>query len=100
MRSPASRRRKAHGTKRFSVLPPGAHRGLRLHPRWHGSVRQSQAHLPGLAAGLEQQAWVVTLRAGDALYLPPLWLHYAESLSENVRAQTPPCLNTPCTIPY
>lgn len=74
----------AYGSKRFTLLPPSVHRRLRLHPRWHGSRRQAQVHLPELAPSLtEDTVWVATLQAGDVLYLPPLWFHHVLSLSPN-----------------
>jgi hypothetical protein len=74
----------AHGQKRFTLLPPSAHLSVRLHPRWHGSRRQAQLHLPHIAASINETAFVITLGAGDALYVPPMWFHHVESLETNV----------------
>ena len=95
----------ASGSKRFVLLPPAAHRELRLHPRWHGSRRQSRADLPALLGpgggesgeggsdgdgmsdaqlARRHPPWVATLEAGDVLYLPPLWFHHVTSLAPNV----------------
>ena len=74
----------ASGRKRFVLLPPKAHRRLRLHPRWHGSRRQAQPDLSSetlqrLVA--EHGGMDLILRPGEALLLPALWLHEVTSLS-------------------
>ncbi len=74
----------ASGRKRFTLLPPSAHDKLQLHPRWHGSQRQAQVHLPRVLSELNEEVVVVTLQSGDALYIPPLWFHFVETLSSSV----------------
>jgi len=71
----------AVGEKRFVMLPPTAHRQLRLHPRWHGSSRQAQVDLRQAAPLLNGTAWVVTLKPGQMLYVPSHWFHYVEAFS-------------------
>ena len=75
----------ASGRKRFSLLPPGSHRTVQLHPRWHGSQRQGQIHLPSLTP-TPPEVIVAELGPGDMLYVPPLWFHYVESLVAGVAA--------------
>ncbi len=74
----------ASGRKRFTLLPPSAHDKLQLHPRWHGSQRQAQVHLPHVLSEVNEEVVVVTLQSGDALYIPPLWFHFVETLSSSV----------------
>ena len=71
-----------HGTKRFLLGPPGAIAAAQLFPHFHPSSRQSQLDDTHIAAipGLTE----VILRAGDVLYIPPLWLHDVTSLSTSV----------------
>ena len=71
----------ASGVKRFTLLHPSQHHHLRLHPRWHGSQRQAQNCQPNPTPMLQ-----VELHEGDALYIPPLWFHFVESLSAGVAA--------------
>lgn len=74
------------GRKRFVLLPPSAHRHLRLYPRWHGSQRQSRLHLPewlARAPASTSGAFEVALGPGDLLFLPALWLHHVESLTHS-----------------
>ena len=73
----------ADGRKTFRLLPPSAHRALRLHPSWHGShlaarVQPSDANFAALG-GHE-----VTLDAGDVLFLPSGWFHRVRSVSHSV----------------
>ena len=75
----------ASGSKRFTLLPPSTHHLLRLHPRWHGSQRQSQgSEDTSWPAAISTETFVlqVELNEGDALYIPPLWFHLVE---RNVR---------------
>jgi len=107
----------ADGKKTFILVPPEAHRTMKLHPAWHGSRRQSQIHLPDLvltpttslpalgpvhrvAARLHSwlmgDSWTdlatqVTLQKGDLLYVPPMWFHYvcSDTASVGVNFWTP-----------
>ena len=127
------------GSKRFTLLPPAAHRRLKLYPYWHGSNRQTQrdspahtlaaqqdaeadaasataqrlreaaqkaaaaaaaAGAPGGAAAAaaalraaeaaqdvadyEHHATVVTVHAGELLFVPAMYFHAVESLERTV----------------
>lgn len=85
----------AYGNKTFFLLPPRAHRTLRLHPAWHGSRRQSQLHMPDLATsgwGRGSLSWrwgsiallVAELRQGQMLYVPPVWFHHVRSDTRSI----------------
>ena len=79
----------ASGSKRFTLLPPSTHHLLRLHPRWHGSQRQSQgSEDTSWPAAISTETFVlqVELNEGDALYIPPLWFHLVESIQGGVAA--------------
>ena len=73
-----------YGEKVFTLLPPSAHREMQVHPRWHQSTRQAQMRLNGKHRVEGDGAMQVHLRAGDLLFVPALWFHEVESLSENV----------------
>ena len=57
-----------------------------LYPWLHPSYHQSQVHDPTnltlFPSYQEVQNVTVTLRAGDALYIPPYWMHRIETLDE------------------
>ena len=79
----------ASGSKKFSLLSPTYHSLLQLYPRSHGSQRQGQVHFPDVVMNnveLQQEIYVVELQPGDAIYVPPLWLHYVESIQGGVAA--------------
>lgn len=80
------------GSKTFLVASPEAARSLALHPSLHPSWRQSQrlelTSMPALRAATEGdpsvRLWEVTLRAGDALFLPAFFLHSVETGADSV----------------
>lgn len=80
------------GSKTFLVASPEAARSLALHPSLHPSWRQSQrlelTSMPALRAATEGdpsvRIWEVTLRAGDALFLPAFFLHSVETGADSV----------------
>ena len=87
-----------HGAKRFQLLPPSAAAKAHLYPSLHPGYRQSLLDIsaPVLAGynnssssgraaratlELAASALTVTLWPGDALILPPYWLHSVEALT-------------------
>ena len=79
------------GSKTFLVASPEAAQSLALHPSPHPSWRQAQLELtslPALRAATQGDArvrlWQVTLRAGDALYLPAYNFHCVETGPDSV----------------
>jgi hypothetical protein len=81
------------GTKRFTLFPPYEQDKLytfpRLHPLWHKS--QVDFHAPDIGAFpryAEAEVYEAVLEPGDLLYVPPLWWHNVESLTESVSLST------------
>lgn len=72
------------GRKRWLLAPPSAWPWLRAFPFLHPCHAQCQARLDQLGAADLAAAGVrsVELERGDVLYLPPLWFHETEALSE------------------
>jgi hypothetical protein len=70
------------GTKTFLLLPPENHKNIYMFPRVHPHHRRSQANLTAIDLEVFPKfaevtgALEVTLKAGDMLYLPPLWFHH------------------------
>ena len=52
-----------------------------LHPSYHQSQVHDPRNLSAFPSYREVQNVTVTLRAGDALYIPPYWLHRVETLA-------------------
>ena len=82
-----------HGAKRVQLLPPSAATRAHLYPSLHPGYRQALLDIsrPALARSgegkraaaarvLAEQAQTVVLRPGDALTIPPYWLHSIEAL--------------------
>ena len=75
-----------HGRKRLLVAPPAASALLHPFPFLHPSHAQCQASPAALgpAALAAAGALEIELRPGELLYLPPLWFHEVEALSDAV----------------
>ena len=87
-----------HGYKKFVLFPPSAAKDLSIHPQCHPSARQSQApvlpeyeraHTVGMdnfpTLGAARKAAIeVVLGPGDALYLPPYWIHHVVALNTTI----------------
>ena len=75
----------AHGEKRFFIYPPSAWEGLRLYPKFHQQHRNARAGpldaASARALALELNGVEVRVKAGDLLYIPPLWFHCVETMS-------------------
>ena len=80
-----------HGRKRLLVAPPAASALLHPFPFLHPSHAQCQASPAALgpAALAAAGAFEIELRPGELLYLPPLWFHEVESLSDANPNPTP-----------
>lgn len=82
------------GTKRFILYPPGAWNRAYVYPFLHPHSAQSQLpdpldpdpeKYPNAQSLLSYPGrLVVTLKAGDLLYLPPLWFHETEAADESI----------------
>ena len=77
------------GSKRFVLYPPSHEHTL--FPKLHPSYRQVQRvpEVDGDAAGdsaaLDAMGRIViTLRAGEALYLPPFWFHHVTAVDTSI----------------
>jgi mannose-6-phosphate isomerase-like protein (cupin superfamily) len=76
------------GAKTITLVPPSEWPFVYLYPWLHPSYHQSQVHHPqNLSSTAEKfpsyrevQNVSVTLRKGDALYIPPYWMHRVETL--------------------
>ena len=77
------------GEKRFRLLPPQHLSEVYLHPALHPRYRGSQlSNLSDVDRRkyplFKGQPLVVTVKPGEVLYLPPMWLHQVESLVESL----------------
>lgn len=76
------------GAKTVTLVPPSEWPFVYLYPWLHPSYHQSQVHHPENLSSTadkfpsyrEVQNVSVTLRKGDALYIPPYWMHRVETL--------------------
>ena len=72
-----------HGVKRVTLFPPSASPALQLPPQPHSSSSPLlDLYSPSSAA----ECWrkygrQVLLRAGDVLFIPPLWFHHVETIA-------------------
>eukprot|EP00940_MAST-03C_sp_MAST-3C-sp2_P001074 g1074.t1 len=77
-----------YGRKRFVLFPPSAWRELRLFPKYHQMHRNVRVDIDAdtpfsvPTARPHHHRQEVILSPGDVLYLPPLWFHEVEALSE------------------
>eukprot|EP00035_Acanthoeca_spectabilis_P005440 m.113617 g.113617 ORF g.113617 m.113617 type:complete len:615 (-) comp13028_c0_seq1:17-1861(-) len=65
------------GSKRVTLVPPDKHLKMKLFPSLHPGYRQSQRRDRPKAGVAGAEA--ATLRAGDALYIPPMWFHRTDT---------------------
>ena len=86
------------GSKNFLLFPPSLHRHLHIYPALHPMHQQSQIRINKTSATQNEyyanfKTWSasgpsvplhVRLRAGEALYIPPMWYHRVESTSPSV----------------
>ena len=89
-----------HGVKDVLLLPPAALPDVYICPSLHPGYRQSQVkgvsaggdldNYPGFPMHLAQR---VRLHPGEALHIPPFWLHHVisvtDTLSVNVWSEDP-----------
>ena len=83
-----------NGAKTITLVPPSEWPFVYLYPWLHPSYHQSQVHQPQNVSHIqgvfpayqEVQNVSITLRKGDALYIPPYWMHRVETLGN----QPPP----------
>ena len=89
-----------HGVKDVVLLPPSALPDVYINPSLHPGYRQSQVHsisaggnvadYPRFPAHLARR---VRLNPGEALHIPPFWLHHVisvtDTLSVNVWSEEP-----------
>lgn len=68
------------GLKRFELWAPSEHESMFLHSSLHRASRQSRV----TAVSTPPYA-TVTLRPGDALYIPPHWFHRVTTIGSGVR---------------
>lgn len=91
------------GVKEVRLLPPSALQDVYIYPSLHPGYRQSQVpnvsgggdavRFPGFPA--EQMATVI-LRPGEALYIPPFWLHQVTSLESTTPVNITTSVNVWC----
>ncbi len=80
------------GAKTVTLVPPSEWPFVYLYPWLHPSYHQSQVHHPQKLSSMpdkfpsyhEVRNVSVTLRKGDALYIPPYWMHRVETLGGSV----------------
>eukprot|EP00466_Bigelowiella_natans_P006195 jgi/Bigna1/44465/e_gw1.96.36.1 len=80
-----------YGTKCFHLYPPSKATELHVYPDAHPRARKSQVDfddpdlkLLPLFETLGDPYMKVTLKPGDALYIPPFWFHHVEALTPSV----------------
>jgi hypothetical protein len=82
-----------YGTKRFYLFPPAEWHRLYLYPKTHPRHRQAQVNIndpdfdtfPQLRYA---KGWEVVLDPGTVMYLPPLWFHQVEALTDTISVNT------------
>lgn len=84
------------GRKNWVILPPDQASAVHLYPELHPRARKSQVDFERLQSGdasvraafprLEDLrcGYQVELQAGEALYVPPFWLHHVSALDPSV----------------
>ena len=70
-----------HGKKRFTLFPPDAWSELQLYPKYHQYHRNVRADIESNAPKRPGRV-DVELIPGDVLYLPPLWFHQVQALTD------------------
>lgn len=82
------------GSKKFLLFPPTAWRQLYLYPKFHVRHRNAMLEYPPNEETLEEEfpafkyfpvePLEVEVNPGDVLYIPPLWFHQVEALSNSI----------------
>jgi len=80
-----------YGTKCFHLYPPSKAAELHVYPDAHPRARKSQVDFDApdlklfpLFKTLGDPYMKVTLKPGDALYIPPFWFHHVEALTPSI----------------
>jgi len=68
------------GRKRFTLFPPDAWSELQLYPKYHQYHRNVRADIESNTSKRPGRV-DVELNPGDVLYLPPLWFHQVQALT-------------------
>ena len=75
----------ASGSKRFTFFSPTQSTSLCLYPDAHPRARKSQINFDKVENdALPQPDLILTLKAGDCLFIPAFWIHHVETLSPSV----------------
>jgi hypothetical protein len=82
------------GVKRFTLFPPNAWRQLYLYPKFHVRHRNAMFEYPPNDETVEKEfpayslfpiePFEAELNPGDVLYIPPLWFHQVEAISNSI----------------
>eukprot|EP00005_Dracoamoeba_jomungandri_P009609 CAMPEP_0174268346 /NCGR_PEP_ID=MMETSP0439-20130205/37091_1 /TAXON_ID=0 /ORGANISM="Stereomyxa ramosa, Strain Chinc5" /LENGTH=332 /DNA_ID=CAMNT_0015356459 /DNA_START=475 /DNA_END=1469 /DNA_ORIENTATION=- len=73
-----------YGQKTFLLSHPSAYPDFNLFPTLHPSRRQSQLDFGFLPHSFQVDAFQVTLKAGDVLFIPPFWFHRVIAINSSI----------------